>query len=328
MPTTNDPSVANSTGPNWDLVPFDVACARCGHDLRGLTDPVCPACKLEFDWSVAVPVEHLTCEKCEYHLMGLSETRCPECGERFTWEEALAANVRRRNLLFEYRWRNRPVRSLIRTAYLTLRPRLLWEQLDIHDRPRIGPLFVMTACAALSLIAVVPILRALHSSAMYASVYWPIMTWAERGEEFLYYLQRAYTSADTYVPPLYLGTWSSLTLGSLFLFQQSMKLFRIRSAQVVRVWAYCVPLPASIAFLVLACVGIVCTFVGFNPRHVEFVVFGVVAPPALYAIFLLSQGYKQYLKMPHAWGVALAAHLIGFLGSTTLVSLLVVLRLI
>ena len=110
MPTTNDPTVANSTGPDWDLVRFDVPCARCGHDLRGLTDPVCPACKLEFDWSVAVPVEHLTCEKCDYHLFGLTETRCPECGTRFTWNEALDAYRRRQKPLFEYRWRKKPVR--------------------------------------------------------------------------------------------------------------------------------------------------------------------------------------------------------------------------
>ena len=68
------------TGPNWDLVPFDVGCARCGHDLRSLTEPVCPQCKLEFDWAEAVPIESLVCDQCGYHLYGLSKTRCPECG--------------------------------------------------------------------------------------------------------------------------------------------------------------------------------------------------------------------------------------------------------
>ncbi|MCH8243366.1 MAG: hypothetical protein IH897_12275, partial [Planctomycetes bacterium] len=137
------PETTTVHAPNWDLVPFDVPCPRCGHDLRGQTEPVCPACKLEFDWSVAVPIEELTCEKCHYHLFGLAETRCPECGERFTWKKALAAYERRRHLLFEYRWRDQPFRSLIRTAYLTLRPRLLWRQLDMHDRPQIGPSVVM-----------------------------------------------------------------------------------------------------------------------------------------------------------------------------------------
>ena len=45
-----------SAPPDWDFVPFDVACARCGHDLRGQSEPKCPACELTFDWSEAVHV--------------------------------------------------------------------------------------------------------------------------------------------------------------------------------------------------------------------------------------------------------------------------------
>ena len=68
------PETSTVQAPNWDLVPFDVACARCGHDLRGLTDPVCPACKLEFDWSVAVPIEHLI--KCAAFYATFPNTYC------------------------------------------------------------------------------------------------------------------------------------------------------------------------------------------------------------------------------------------------------------
>ena len=69
-----------SSAPDWDHVPFDVGCARCGHDLRGRSDPICPACGLTFDWADAVPIERLTCAHCNYHLYGLQEKRCPECG--------------------------------------------------------------------------------------------------------------------------------------------------------------------------------------------------------------------------------------------------------
>ena len=322
MPTTNDPTVANSTGPDWDLVPFDVPCARCGHDLRGLTDPVCPACKLEFDWSVAVPIENLTCEKCDYHLFGLTETRCPECGERFTWELALASYERRRHLLFEYRWRDRPIRSLVRTVYLMFRPRLLWQELDIHDRPQMGPSVVMPACALLTLVAVPPFLRALYRTAWLARYEWDWITWAECCLELLSYLREAYTGVYTYGPPFYVGTWSLLTLGSLFLLPQSMKRYRVRSVQVVRVWTYCVPLPASIAFLVSTCVVGISLLLRFDTRVVGFFLSCLIVPAALYVVFLLRQGCKQYLKIPHAWGVAIAAHLIGFLGSTILAALL------
>ncbi len=75
---TNAPST-QAPGPDWDKVPFHVGCARCGQDLRGLCDPVCPRCSLTFDWTEAVPIEELTCGRCGYHLYGLSRTRCSPC---------------------------------------------------------------------------------------------------------------------------------------------------------------------------------------------------------------------------------------------------------
>ena len=120
----NTPSASDSASeaPDWTMVPFDVGCARCGHDLGGLTDPVCPQFELEFDWADAVPIEQLTCAQCGYRLDGLSETRCPECGEPFTWAEALTDYHRRRKPLFEYQWRTRPIRSLLCTWILAIRP--------------------------------------------------------------------------------------------------------------------------------------------------------------------------------------------------------------
>ena len=96
-------------------MPFEVGCARCGHDLRGLVEPTCPACGLEFDWDEAVPIEQLTCQHCGYHLFGLSETRCPECGRPFNWEQVLDDYRRRQKPLFEYQWHRRPISSLGRT---------------------------------------------------------------------------------------------------------------------------------------------------------------------------------------------------------------------
>ncbi len=132
--------LAGSAAPNWELVHFDVACARCGQDLRGLSEPKCPACALEFQWADAVPLEELTCGKCGYHLYGLHETRCPECGVAFTWKDALQAYHRRRKPLFEYRWRTEPIRSLIRTWWLALRPRRLWRYVDLEDPPNVAAL--------------------------------------------------------------------------------------------------------------------------------------------------------------------------------------------
>ena len=120
-PDAGSESVA--TAPDWEKIPFHVGCARCGHDLRGLSEPKCPACALEFDLAEAVPIEELTCARCDYHLYGLTNSRCPECGGAFDWEDALADYHRTRLPYFEYRWRDRPVRSFVGTWWRTLRPK-------------------------------------------------------------------------------------------------------------------------------------------------------------------------------------------------------------
>ena len=137
------PDAATSSPPDWDNVPFDVGCARCGHDLRGRTDPTCPACGLEFDWADAVPIKRLTCSKCDYHLYGLRDTRCPECGTPFTWDEALEEYHRRQKPLFEYWWRRRPVRTLLRSYWLSIRPWKLWRRIDIQDPLGIAGLWLL-----------------------------------------------------------------------------------------------------------------------------------------------------------------------------------------
>ena len=158
--TLRAPGEKSGTGPDWLLVHFDVGCARCGHDLRGLSDPTCPACGLEFDWAEAVPVESLICDVCKYHLYGLTETRCPECGTSFTWEGALEALERRKHPLFEYQCRRRPIRSFFTSWFLALRPAKLWRQVDIHDRPPVRALFAM---ALMSLVVAAMLTAALSA---------------------------------------------------------------------------------------------------------------------------------------------------------------------
>ena len=76
--------------PDWSVVPFAVACARCGHDLHGRSEPTCPGCALTFRWADAVPIEQLTCTSCGYHVYGLTDTRCLECSGEFIWGDVLA----------------------------------------------------------------------------------------------------------------------------------------------------------------------------------------------------------------------------------------------
>ena len=156
----HDPTPSPTPAIDWNLVHFEVGCARCGHELRGLTDPKCPACSLEFDWADAVPLERLTCAKCGYHLYGLQETRCPECGEAFAWSDALAAYHRNRQPYFEFHWRKRPVRSFLVSWWSACRPKRFWKRVRLHDNaPPIG--LGILGLAGLAIAAFSPLLFAL-----------------------------------------------------------------------------------------------------------------------------------------------------------------------
>lgn len=321
MPTTNDPDVANPTGPNWDLVPFDVPCARCGHDLRGLADPVCPACKLEFDWSVAVPIEQLTCEKCEYHLMGLTETRCPECGTWFTWEKALDAYRRRQKPLFEYRWRERPVRSLIRTWFMALRPKRFWSKLDIHDPPQVRPLVFMAAITLFIFAVTLAVCMSIESWL------WSARSWSWGGGPrglLLMDLPNAIVTAlrDRELHTVLVSTtvWMILSPVALLVFQQSMRLCKIRTSHLVRVGVYSVPLllPGAvlIAYLpsLLEAQGIVSGFYDIDV-FVALIIWTHVT-------WSIRCAYVHYLRMPHAPAVAIASQAMAILGTFAICALI------
>lgn len=321
IPTPESTNVRNVevTAPDWNVVPFEVGCARCGHDLRGLTEPKCPACGLEFDWSKAVPIEQLVCRKCGYHLYGLRDTRCPECGESFTWNQVLDDYHRRQKPLFEYRWREEPIRSLVRSWWLTLRPGKLWRLIDIHDRPRVGPLLVILVVATIAL-TVVDIVASFIEVAI---AYWrfaremaargrsvpslggmlPTVAWLAWNNRLFFEFVRI------------VGIWSFFTFVSLLVFQQSLRRCRVRTVHVFRVCVYAVigvaPLVAAVFFTTGAVLdGLDIYWIEAQIATVALVLvvgFGAVS---------VGLGYRRYIRMPHSVGVVIAAHVMGLLASS------------
>ncbi len=97
----------------------------------------------------------LACLRCGYNLRGLGQPRCPECGLTFDWNERIAA-AREQPATghFEYHWRDRPLRSLLYTCRESLRPWRLWRELPLTISPRIGPLLVSAVLYAVIRLAV------------------------------------------------------------------------------------------------------------------------------------------------------------------------------
>ncbi len=310
--TAND---APSPPPDWDNVPFDVGCARCGHDLRGLSESTCPACNLEFDWADAVPIEQLICLQCGYHLYGLRETRCPECGESFTWDEVLRTYRSILKAPFEYRWRDQPVRSFVQTWSRALRPAKLWKGIDIHDPPQIAPLFLMTVVMLAAITFAYTIMHGIDTWLRQSGWIRYQGGWVRSAlfAELPKYLLRASRGPNVYnilAPVLF---WISASFLALMVFPQSMRLCKVRTAQILRVWAY-----ALLPVVPIACViGLAYAWVihwrgSWSPMPVgSLLVLFVLA----HATWSLRCGYKTYLRMPHGMGIAVASQIIAVLAA-------------
>lgn len=329
--TSHDAIDSGSPPPNWDLVHIDVGCARCGQDLRGLTEPTCPACALEFDWRDAVPLEELTCLHCGYHLYGLSETRCPECGNGFHWNKVLFEYRARSQPYFEYLWARRPIRSLWASIKSSLRPRRLWRQFEIHHIPPVRALVALClVCVGLFVLAT-PTLTALGELGMNAiENLFNVQrrpTWAAFGASvvprFRGYLipwhQGISWNGHFLIPA---ATWAVTGFAAMILLRQSMRLCRVQTAHVLRVYAYAT-IPMSLCPFVLLTAAFVIDVLRYwmpwawiyDTDAAELIVYSLPLLAVGLAILSIAFAYRDYLKMKHAWGVAIASQMIAVLAA-------------
>ncbi|MCO6437469.1 MAG: hypothetical protein J5J06_10310 [Phycisphaerae bacterium] len=334
-PARGTDSASSTSAPDWNIVPFDVGCARCGHDLRGLSEPICPACGLTFDWAEAVPIERLTCARCGYHLYGLEDPRCPECGTAFTWEEALLDCRRRAKPLFEYWWRERPIRSAAATLWWSMRPWHLWKRMDLHDPPRVGPLLGLCAFAALAFFITPYVACVLGRIAM------PVMLGAgfsyhgfglgPWGEHFL--------DGPWLYWPILVGAYLTWMFGILLatsILAISMRRYRMKQSHVLRICTY-LALPVSIvpaafcAMLFPLDLMLAAMFSGWvNGEAIwsallAVAVGSVLIVPIVFAFRSIGLAYRHYARMPHAWGLALASQAISALTVANFVLIIYVL---
>jgi len=309
--------------PNWNLVHFDVGCARCGTDLRGLTEPKCPACALEFDWSVAVPLEALTCQHCGYHLYGLCQNRCPECGESFAWDDVLTAYHRTRIPFFEYQYRRHPFRVFARAFVDSIHPRRLWSTISLHDPPRVGALLILwIACAAVMV----------GLPAALGEVYQRLIAvmenpWTSSASFFGSWRGQPFGVGEAVFAVLALAAWCGVMFLTLASMHWSLKACRVRRAHVLRVCMYVPPfvmiMPAGLyTIMFIADVLVVHRFV--DQRIALFLVqaFLSLGNLAVFVCSIIHVGiaYKRYIKMRHAWGIAIAASLAALLAAITVSS--------
>ena len=316
-------------GPDWDQVPFDVSCARCGHELRGLGEPICPTCGLTFDWADAIPLEELTCLHCGYHLFGLQEQRCPECGQRFVWEMVLDDYRRRQKPLFEYRWSKEPFKALRASWWLGLRPWKLWRTIDLHDPPALVGLLVLLGLTAIFFVFSAPLIAYGTGwligwfQSVTRPLPQPLPTWTAIGYAYRSYgpLSYWYRGIGWYETLLSaVAAWWLAGFVTLLLLRQSMRLCKVRASHVFRVCVYAmIPLAMGHTSYWMFLAAVTAAWAVCPTAFYLIVVIGgaiaVGLPLLVWFLTLMSvaSAYRMYLRMRHAWAVAIVSQIIALL---------------
>ncbi len=266
--------------PDWAQLPFDLHCARCGYNLRLLTQP-----------------------------------RCPECGLEFDWRAVLVARLDPSTFLFEHQWRKCPVRSWLLTVWRALRPWRFWRLVSIHQEVRFAPLLVMflTAVPAfmLTLHGGAALLAGLCAAVRHAFTYPPF--WFVQAQPDFEELARVPSEPGYWHVPGFVFLVLAGATGLLCLLQQTIARCRVRTAQVFRVAAYSAPVIA-VFWAVLALAVAVALQVTHSRLVLNVVVALALSLAGVAAVLALACGLgPRYLRLPRAWLLAVTAVGVGVL---------------
>jgi hypothetical protein len=188
--------------------------------------------------------------------------------------------------------------------------------MSIHDPPRVVPLLLMTLLALGAVVAGVPTFLGVLE--WYWAVWLP-MPLSGGGSglgDLPGYLIRAFIRPNMRVllsPPL---LWAGFSLMALMVFQQSMRIHKVRTVHVVRVWAYSVPF-VPVMFAVAVVVFEITLSLLSTERMSDRGMLALLFASATFVVWSLRQGYHHYLRMPHALAVAIVSQLVGILAMAT-----------
>lgn len=283
-------SVLRDGVPDWERIGFEVCCARCGYNLRMLSAP-----------------------------------RCPECGLEFAWGEALRQADSESDFLFEHQWRRRPVRSFVVTVWRSFRPWKFWRSVSIHQRIAAGPPIFLIACSVGLAVGILQLIghgttwlliaaggsfgaTLWGQSPRTARVLWALMGLVESRGRVLSFATRFGVE---------MAVMLAAMVGLILVLRQTLAGCRVRFVQVLRVVAYAaipVALLETLLRLAALCAPRMMTRPVLNDDYLllNTALFAaiVAAATAIPAIYLMA-GIREYLRLPHAAGIAAAAALVG-----------------
>ncbi len=246
------------------------------------------------DWA-ALEVE-LRCDRCGYNLRMLQQPRCPECGLTFHWNDAIFdAKHGVASTLFEYKWRSRPVGSLLKTLGLTLLPWRMWSRTPLRCAPRIGPL-----------LALVPLTCLIYAGLAFVRIqawYWLLREKTAGPGSFLGLPPwGAWRTTDIFVELGLPSLFGILFLLVIQLFWKTRARYHIRTAHIVRI----VVLTWVGLLMTRSLIEIVCAFAyalirRYNGHQISYPDYLMATAGVVFLLLSFGIAFSVYLKVRGAW---------------------------
>jgi hypothetical protein len=267
-------SVLHDGEPDWEAIPFDVLCSRCGYNLRMLPRP-----------------------------------RCPECGLEFEWQSVLDRSGWTSDFLFEHNWQKKPIRSWLATVWRSFRPSRFWREVSLYHRTDTGPLWFMLVFSGVAALLVLLATAGLAWLILgTVDKMWPLpqhnLGQPVRLAELKHFLGVVLTWSIT-ASLSYLGYILSMTLLMLALllvlswWPTIISRCQSRWAPLLRFMAYTAsPVLILWNLWLLFCISL---FVSAGIRDDFLLGLSIFGPPPLLLIAFLGIGLKRYLRLPRPW---------------------------
>lgn len=281
--------------PDWNTIDFELACPRCGYNLRGLT-----------------------------------RARCPECGLDVDWERLLDQHRRRTSFQFEHAGPSAGeiCSAWLRTIAATFRPARFWRRMSLYDevRPRRLIAFMLGAVAAslvllhgsAAVVAQVG-MTIVRSPAPAARSWWyyfnyPVLSQFNRLASWPWSGDRRYLNL-----PIGLALGLIGAAGLLLVLNQTLNRMKVRRIHILRVTAYTAPPVAvwfvvSILLMMIVVTPRVWVRMPLLPRESfsdpallwrQLVVLGLVVAGVVVMGAYLSIALDRYLHLPRPWFVGM-----------------------
>lgn len=292
------------------------SCPRCGYDLRGTLET----------WKDACPLEG----------------RCSECGLEFEWGRLFVEG----NLpwLFEHHWRRRPVRTALATSARIFRPWRLWREMAMTDVFRPRPALTLAVLVSLTLVYAVSSLNSVIAG-------WDLLVGGPAGapgtrgaggfrtgialttrwQTVLYLLRGVQRDASEFLTASvpYLVVWIAFTVLAFRCLPDTLRAGRVLPHHIRRIGMYAAPWTIGAGILGWLLVhqlwGWLAPAMG-RVRTVNSLYYvsglAITAMAALALTTWFALATRSYLRLPHAFAVALLLTLLGWAATDCLFILL------